>query len=167
MQVGLNTCFVTFGTRELGLTHVESGMALACAQGAGLAGRLGWGFAAMRLDAPRMVLIVVGLAMAFCALLFGLYGPSIGRAGQFALATAFGLTASGWNGVFVSEIARLAPQQRIAETTGAVLTASYGGLLLAPALIWAIDTVAGLGAAYIALGCLALAGSAVLVRGRG
>jgi MFS family permease len=164
MQVALNTCFVTFGTRELGLTHVESGMALACAQGAGLVGRLGWGFAAMRLNAPHMVLIAVGLGMAFCALLLGIYGPSIGRAGQFALVTAFGLTASGWNGVFVSEIARLAPQDRIAETTGAVLTASYGGLLLAPALIWAIDAVAGLGAAYVALACLALGGTAALAR---
>jgi MFS family permease len=166
MQVALNTCFVTFGTRELGLTHVESGMALACAQGAGLAGRLGWGFAAMRLDAPRAVLIAVGLGMALCALLLGIYGPSIGRAAQFAIATAFGLTASGWNGVFIAEIARLAPQDRIAETTGAVLTASYGGLLLAPALIWAIDAVAGLGAAYVALGCLAVGGTAALVRGR-
>ena len=120
----------------------------------------------MRLDAPRTVLIVVGLGMAFCALLLGIYGSSIGRAGQFALATAFGLTASGWNGVFVSEIARLAPQDRIAETTGAVLTASYGGLLVAPALIWAIDAVASLGAAFVALGCLALCGTAALARGR-
>jgi hypothetical protein len=141
-------------------------MALACAQGAGLVGRLGWGFAAMRLDAPRMVLIAVGVGMALCALLLGMYGSVLGRAGQFALVTAFGLTASGWNGVFVSEIARLAPQDRIAETTGAVLTASYGGLLLAPALIWAIDAVAGLGTAYVALGCLALGGTAALVRGR-
>jgi MFS-type transporter involved in bile tolerance (Atg22 family) len=166
MQVALNTCFVMFGARELGLTHIESGMALACAQAGGLAGRLGWGFAAMRLDAPRMVLIVVGLGMALCALLLGTYGASIGRTGQFAVATVFGLTASGWNGVFLSEIARLAPQDRIGETTGAVLTASYAGLLAAPALVAAIDAVAGLGAAYFALGCLALCGTAALVWGR-
>jgi MFS-type transporter involved in bile tolerance (Atg22 family) len=166
MQVALNTCFVTFGARELGMTHIESGMALACAQAGGLAGRLGWGFAATRLDAPRMVLIVIGLGMALCALLLGAYGASIGRAGQFAVATVFGLTASGWNGVFLSEIARLAPQDRIGETTGAVLTASYAGLLAAPALVSAIDAVASLGAAYFALGCLALCGTAALVWGR-
>ena len=160
MQVALNTCFVTFGVRELGLTYVEAGMALACAQAGGLAGRLGWGFAAMRLDASRMILIIIGLGMAFCALLLGTSGASLGRAGQFAIATVFGLTASGWNGVFLSEVARLAPQDRIAETTGAVLTASYAGLLAAPALVSAIDAVAGLGPAFVTLGCLAFGGTA-------
>ena len=51
---------------------------------------------------------------------------------------AFGLTASGWNGVFLAEVARLAPQERVAEATGAVLTASYGGLLLGPVLVAAV-----------------------------
>lgn len=162
MQVSLNTWFVMFGTRELGLSHIESGMALACAQAGGLAGRLGWGFVAMRLDASRMVLVVIGLGMAFCAALLGAYGASLGRAAQFAVATLFGLTASGWNGVFLAEIARLAPQDRISETTGAVLTASYAGLLAAPALVSAADAIAGLGAAFVALACLVFCGTMTL-----
>jgi len=163
MQVSLNTCFVIFGTRELGLSHIESGMALACAQAGGLAGRLGWGFAAMRLNASRIILIVIGLGMAICAALLGAYGTSLGRAAQFVVATLFGLTASGWNGVFLAEIARLAPQDRIGETTGAVLTASYAGLLVAPALVSMIDAAAGLGAAFVALAALAFCGTMALV----
>ncbi|TPQ32762.1 MFS transporter [Bradyrhizobium guangdongense] len=165
MQVSLNTCFVIFGTRELGLSHIEAGMALACAQAGGLAGRLGWGFAAMRLNASRMILIVIGLGMAFCAALLGAYGASLGPAGQFIAATLFGLTASGWNGVFLAEIARLAPQDRIGETTGAVLTASYAGLLIAPALVSVIDAVAGLGTAFVVLAVLAFCGTLALMRG--
>jgi hypothetical protein len=42
----------------------------------------------------------------------------------------------------VAEIARLAPQDRIGETTGAVLTASYAGLLAAPALVSILDGTA-------------------------
>ncbi len=165
MQVSLNTVFVTLGTRELGLSHIEAGMALACAQAGGLVGRLGWGFVAMRLDAPRMVLIVIGLGMAFCAALLGLDGGSLSRTWQFVIAALFGLTASGWNGVFIAEIARLAPQDRIGETTGAVLTASYAGLLVAPALVSILDGVAGLGAAFFALACLALCGTVALIWG--
>jgi MFS-type transporter involved in bile tolerance (Atg22 family) len=165
MQVSLNTVFVTLGTRELGLSHVEAGMALACAQAGGLVGRLGWGLVAMRLNASRGVLVVIGLGMTFCAALLGLDGASLGRTGQFAIATLFGLTASGWNGVFVAEIARLAPQDRIGETTGAVLTASYAGLLAAPALVSLLDGAASLGAAFFALASLALCGTLALIWG--
>ncbi|MFK4508371.1 MFS transporter [Bradyrhizobium daqingense] len=165
MQVSLNTLFVTLGTRELGLSHIEAGIALACAQAGGLVGRLGWGYVAMQLDASRMVLVVIGLGMAFCAALLGLDGASLGRTGQLAIAALFGLTASGWNGVFVAEIARLAPQDRIGETTGAVLTASYAGLLAAPALLSILDRVASLGAAFSALACLALCGTSALIWG--
>jgi MFS family permease len=164
MQVSLNTCFVIFATRELGLGHVEAGMALAFAQAGGLVGRLGWGYIAMRLDASHMVLVIIGLGMALCAALLGAFGTSFSRPMQFAVTALFGLTASGWNGVFLAEIARLAPQDRIGETTGAVLTASYGGLLVAPALVSAIDAFLGLGAAFIALACLALVGTSALLR---
>jgi fucose permease len=165
MQVSLNTVFVTLGTRELGLSHIEAGMALACAQVGGLVGRLGWGLVAVRLNASRGVLVVIGLGMAFCAALLGLDGASLGRSGQFAIAALFGLTASGWNGVFIAEIARLAPQDRIGETTGAVLTASYAGLLAAPALVSILDGAAGLGRAFFALACLALCGTLALIWG--
>ncbi len=165
MQVSLNTVFVTLGTRELGLSHIEAGMALAGAQAGGLVGRLGWGYVAMRLDASRTVLIVIGLGMAFCAALLGLNGASLGRSGQFIVAALFGLTASGWNGVFIAEIARLAPQDRIGETTGAVLTASYAGLLAAPALVSILDGVASLGVAFFVLACLALCGTLALIWG--
>jgi MFS family permease len=165
MQVSLNTVFVTLGTRELGLSHIEAGMALACAQAGGLIGRLGWGYVAMRLDASRLVLIVIGIGMAFCAALLGLDGAPLGRSGQFAVAALFGLTASGWNGVFIAEIARLAPQDRIGETTGAVLTASYMGLLAAPALVSILDGAASLGVAFFALACLALCGTLALIWG--
>ena len=60
---------------------------------------------------------------------------------------------------------RLAPQDRIGETTGAVLTASYAGLLATPVLISAIETFAGLAGAFIGLAILAFSGTAALIRG--
>jgi len=74
--------------------------------------------------------------------------------------------ASGWNGVLLAELARLAPQDRIGETTGAVLTASTAGLLVAPLLVAVIDAVAGLGAAFLVLAAFAPRGTIALTRGR-
>jgi hypothetical protein len=119
----------------------------------------------MRINSARLVLISLGLGMAVCAAAFGLWGDMLGKSGQYALAAAFGLTASGWNGVFLAEVARLAPQDRIGETTGAVLTASYAGLLLTPVLISAIETLAGLAGAFVGLAILAFGGTAALLRG--
>jgi predicted MFS family arabinose efflux permease len=165
MQLALNTYFVTLGVRELGLSHLEAGAALACAQGGGLLGRLGWGFLAMRVGAPRLILVGLDLGMTLCAATFGFFGDVLGKAGQYGLAAAFGLTASGWNGVFLAEVARLAPQDRIGETTGAVLTASYAGLLVTPVLIAAVESFASLAGAFVGLAILAFCGTIVLIWG--
>ena len=151
--------------RELGLSHLEAGAALAFAQGSGLLGRLGWGYLAMRIDAARLILVSLGLGMTLCAATFGFFGDVLGKAAQYALAAAFGLTASGWNGVFLAEVARLAPQDRIGETTGAVLTASYAGLLVTPVLISAVESFAGLAGAFVGLAILAFCGTVVLIWG--
>jgi Na+/melibiose symporter-like transporter len=169
MQMALNTYFITLGVRELGLSHLEAGAGLACAQAGGLLGRLGWGFLAMRIGSARLILIGLGLGMAVCAATFGVWGNLLGslfgKFGLYGLAAVFGLTASGWNGIFLAEVARLAPQDRIGETTGAVLTASYAGLLLAPILISAVENLAGLSGAFIGLAILAFCGTAALIRG--
>ncbi|WP_108517098.1 MFS transporter [Bradyrhizobium algeriense] len=165
MQLALNTYFVSLGVRELGLSHLEAGAALACAQAGGLLGRLGWGLLAMRVSSVRLVLISLGLGMAACAAVFGLWGDMLSKSGQYVLAAAFGLTASGWNGIFLAEVARLAPQDRIGETTGAVLTASYAGLLVTPVLMSAVEALAGLASAFVGLAILAFGGTAALIRG--
>jgi MFS family permease len=165
MQLALNTYFVTLGVRELGLSHLEAGAALACAQGGGLLGRLGWGFLAMRIGAPRLILVGLGLGMTLCAATFGFFGDVLGKAGQYALAAAFGLTAGGWNGVFLAVVARLAPQDRIGEITGAVLTASYAGLLVTPIMIAVVESFSDLAGAFVGLAILAFCGTAVLIWG--
>ncbi|BAM92731.1 putative Permease of the major facilitator superfamily [Bradyrhizobium oligotrophicum S58] len=166
MQVILNTCFVSFGTAELGLSHVEAGWVLASAQGAGLMGRLGWGVVATRLRSAHAVLVMAGAGMAACALLLGLWGPLLSRPILVLLTVVFGLTASGWNGVFIAEIANLAKPERVAEATGAVLTASFLGLVAAPLLVAVLTPRFGLGGSFVALALLSAAGAAVLLMER-
>jgi Na+/melibiose symporter-like transporter len=166
MQVILNTCFISFGTAELGLSHVEAGWLLASAQGAGLLGRLGWGLVATWLRSARAVLVLAGGGMAICALALGLWGPLLSRPILVVITLAFGLTASGWNGVFIAEIANLAAPERVAEATGAVLTASFLGLVAAPLLVAVIAPGAGLGGSFVALALLSAACAAVLLMER-
>lgn len=166
MQVILNTCFVSFGTSELALSHVEAGWVLASAQGAGLMGRLGSGVVATRLRSARAVLVMAGVGMAVCALLLGLWGALLSWPILLLLAFLFGLTASGWNGVFIAEIANLAKPGRVAESTGAVLTVSFIGLVAAPPLVAVLTPRVGLGGSFVALGLTAAAGAAVLLMER-
>ncbi|NPV20234.1 MFS transporter [Bradyrhizobium aeschynomenes] len=166
MQVILNTCYISFGTSELALSHVEAGWLLASAQGAGLIGRLGWGAVATRLRSARAVLVMAGAGMAICALLLGLWGPRLSGSVLVLLTFVFGLTASGWNGVFIAEIANLAKPGRVAEATGAVLTTSFLGLVAAPLLVAVLTPRIGLGGSFVALGLMAAAGAAVLLMER-
>ncbi len=156
MQLALNAYFVTHGVTALQLDHVTAGALLAVAQAGGLIGRLLWGQVATQWAAPRTVLAGLGFGMSLCAIMVALIAPALPTSALFALAFAFGLTASGWNGVFLAEVARRAPEGRVAETTGAVLTASYGGLLVAPLVIAVLSPQGTLGLSYAVIAVAAV-----------
>ncbi len=159
MQMSLNTFLISFLTLELSLDFVAAGILLAVAQGGGLIGRLSWGWMTRYLGGPAAVIAGLGLAMAICAILVGSVMPYLHGSGLFALVFLFGLTASGWNGVFLAEVARHAPPDQVAAATGAVLLASYSGLVLAPLLVGLLASGLGYGAAFIFLGLLCLVGT--------
>ncbi len=56
--------------------------------------------------------------------------PAWPLAGVVMTLCLFGLAALGWNGVYLAEVARLAPPDRIAEAAGGCLVFTYGGVLL-------------------------------------
>ncbi len=159
MQMSLNTFLISFLTTERSLDLVTAGILLAVAQGGGLLGRLGWGWVTPFLGGPTVVIAGLGLAMALCAILVGVATPYLHGSSLFILVFLFGLTASGWNGVFLAEVAQQAPPDQVAAATGAVLLASYSGLLLAPLLVGLLASGFGYGAAFIALGLLCLTGT--------
>ncbi len=164
MQLGLNAYLVSFAVSELRFDHVLAGILLAVAQAGGLVGRLFWGLVATRWLAARTLLIGIGVGMAVTAAAIALLGSALPISVLFPAAFLFGLTASGWNGVFLAEVARLAPAGRIAEATGGVLTASYAGLLLAPLVIATVANWATLSASYLVLAGCVLAGTLAVLR---
>jgi MFS family permease len=156
MQVVLNGFFVSYAVHEHGASLVQAGGWLGLAQAGGLVGRLAWGWTAGRLAASMPVLLGLGVVMSLCALLLGLWGP------QWLLLCAFGLSASGWNGIFLAEVSRHVPASQAGLATAAVLLVMTLGLVGGPLLFAAIGSVASLAVAYCAwsgvgmLGVLAL-----------
>jgi hypothetical protein len=84
----------------------------------------------------------------------------------FLLSAVYGATAVGWNGVYLSEVAHMAPPGRAAAATGASLAMTYSGVMVLPSIFWAIIAMSGsYAAAFIATGLLTLwRGSSLLLR---
>jgi len=138
VQLCLMTFAVTFLVQEARYTLVEAGVLLSAVQFSGAVGRIAWGWIADRLRASRTTLLVLGALM----LLATLAATQVDeRWSAFATAAVFvsmGVTAIGWNGVFLAEVARLAPAGEASTATGGALFFTFGGVLIGPSLFAAI-----------------------------
>ena len=138
LQLCLTTYLVTYLANQLGYTLVEAGLMLAVATTAGIVGRIAWGAAADRSGRPAAVLGLVGIAMAAAAGTMAISSPDWTRTAMIVLCAVFGGTAIGWNGVYLAEVAREAPQGKTVEATGGALFFTFFGVLITPPLFAAI-----------------------------
>jgi MFS family permease len=162
MQVCLNTFLVAYLVGEHGFSLAAAGLALTVAQFGGLVGRLGfWLVVGPRLGVMTL-LVGIGFGMTAAALATGLAAGVLPLPALWALCFLFGLTASGWNGVFLAEIARQAPPGEIARVTGGVMMMSYAGLILGPLAFSAAVGAATMGAGYVLLAAGTFVGTLVL-----
>ena len=142
-QVCLTSYLVVYLTGSLGFSLVSAGLALTATTLAGAAGRIGWGMVADRLLAPRRVLALIGLIAAGCALAMAASTPQWPAALVIALATCFGATAIGWNGVQLSEVARLAPPGAAGKVTGAASVITFAGVVIGPPSFALLSSLTG------------------------
>lgn len=143
MQLCLTTFLVTYLTEEFGLRLVAAGLVLSVAQAAGIFGRLLWGWVADHWIASRILLGLLAVGMASCALLLAVYAHGWPFAWVLVLCAAFGGTAIGWNGVYLAEIARLAPAGQTGAMTGGALFITYSGVVAGPPLFAGIVSMTG------------------------
>jgi hypothetical protein len=67
----------------------------------------------------------------------------------------YGATAIGWNGVYLSEVVRIAPPDKAGAATGASPAMTYTGVVALPILFWVIVTLSdSYAAAYVTAACL-------------
>ncbi len=138
VQLCLMTFAVTFLVKEAHHTLIEAGVLLSAVQLAGAAGRIGWGWVADRLQASRSTLLVLGALMLVATTFTTQVDPGWSRLATAVVFVAMGATAIGWNGVFLAEVARLAPTGQASTATGGALFFTFGGVLVGPSLFAAI-----------------------------
>lgn len=143
VQIALVTYLVSFLTESFALSLVVAGVVMAASQVASVVGRIGWGLLADRALGRRAVLGILGIGMGLSALAALAANPGWPAWLLFAYAAAFGATAVGWNGVFLAEVARIAPEGRTSEATGGCLFFTYLGVVLTPLLFNGVLALTG------------------------
>ena len=160
-QVSLTTFVVTMLVTDIEFTLVEAGIVLAVLQVSGVSGRILWGWIADRLDDGNKVLILITLITATAAVLTGFLEPETSAVWIYTVLALFGFTAVGWNGVYLAEVARLAPSNLIGSATGAALFVTFFGVVVGPAAFTGIYS--GVGSYTTAFALFALASFVGLV----
>lgn len=146
---------------------MEAGFVVAVMQVAGVLGRIGWGVVADGIgDGFISLLMVTALAVAAClaASQMSAAWPTLAVYGVGAL---FGATAVGWNGVFMAEVARQAPPDRIGMATGGCMMMTFSSIIFGPAAFGAISVATGSYATtFLVVACVAAVGGVSLVAAR-
>jgi predicted MFS family arabinose efflux permease len=143
VQMALVTFAVTMLVEDVRLDLVTAGIGLAVVQVAGVFGRLGWGVFADRCGNPQKTLIIAQVLSIIAALVTTILVPGMPLMLVFTILFMFGVSAVGWNGVFMAEVARLAPRDRIGSATGGVLVPVFIGVIIGPMLFTGIHQLIG------------------------
>jgi MFS family permease len=143
LQGSLFSFTVTWLVESHGYTLTAAGTAFAAMQLAGVAGRLLLGWAADRLGDAMRSLALHGLCAAGLSALWVLIGPGSPWAVTLLLAFLCGFTAASWNGIFLAEVARVAPPDRVAEASSGAIMLCFLGYLTAPTAFAAMVSASG------------------------
>jgi MFS family permease len=152
VQMCLASYLVTYLHASLGYTLVVAGAVLAASQVAGVVGRILWGYVADRWLAPRHMLAVLAVLMALCCAATAALPVGVAVGVVLLLMTVFGASGTGWNGVYLAEVSRLAPPGQASAATGGALAVTFFGVVLGPMLFGALSGAFGsYRAGYLAL----------------
>jgi MFS family permease len=143
MQQCLGVFLVIYLTAEIGLGLVTAGLVLSFSQGAGMAGRIFWGWLADRLRISRAILGGLALGMAASSAAMALCSAEWELTMIVLVAAFYGVTAVGWNGVLLAEVARLATPAEASRATGGTLFITFFGVAVGPALFGEIARQTG------------------------
>jgi len=138
----LQVAFLTF---VVALLHLERGLPLALAAGmlsasqlACVGTRILMGHAADRWISPRVLLGILGLAMAASCLALGLLPVAAPLPLVALVVVAAGATIMGWNGVYFAQLVRIVPREALADSSGAAQVFVFGGAVIGPLIFGAL-----------------------------
>jgi MFS family permease len=161
-------CFISFMTVHLTQTAkydlVSAGWTLAAYQVSGALSRPLLGFVADKFVSPRRLLAATGLLMCAASEAFAILSPHWASWQVMVVCLLAGASGSGFTGLAYAEFARLGGAQRT-EATGLGSATMFLGVLVVPPLFGLLAAALGaFTASFVALGILALAGGAIMLR---
>ena len=143
VQMSLTTYLVTYLHDDLSYGLVSAGLLLSVTQMGGMGGRILWGFVADKWLGAQKTLALLAALMALCSLTTALFLPVLPLWGIWMVLIVFGASAIGWNGVYLSEVARQAPEGKASVATGGTLTFTFLGVVIGPPIFGALSTAFG------------------------
>ncbi len=151
-QLTLMTYAITFLHNEVGMSLVLAGVFLSVSQAAGVIGRILWGYLADNFFSTWSMLLVLAAGMLLSAVGVFYIDADSSQWWIIFVFAVFGATAIGWNGVYLAEVARRAPEGKSGSVTGGTLAVTYLGVVLGPPAIGLVSQAAGgFGYGFLAL----------------
>ncbi len=143
VQFAISTFTVILFNEQLGWGLIEAGIVLTASQVGGVGGRVFWGWMADRMGNTFAALVFLGIIMVLASLLCIALTPDWSMFAACALFFVMGSTASGWNGAFLAEVARLAPREQISTATGGSLVFVNTGKAIGPIAVANVALLTG------------------------
>lgn len=134
IQACLTTYLVTYLHSTLDFSLAAAGATLSTAQVGGVVGRVAWGYIADRWLSAHRMLALLAMVMSICCIATALLNSNIQMSLILGLMITFGASATGWNGIFLAEVARIAPEGHASEVTGGALSFVFLGIVIGPTL---------------------------------
>ena len=167
VQGVLNAFFVTFLANGLGYDLKLAGLLFALNQALSVAGRVVYGFIADAFGSPRPVLCGLSVLSAASAIAIACLGSGWSMAALIAVAAFSGISVATWNGLFMAEVAGLAPERASEASAGSTFFV-FATYVVIPPIAGVVITWFGYRAAFVmAAVCVAIAGVVLAIGWRG
>ena len=163
MQLSIFTFYVVVLVEKVNLDPVTAGTVFSIMHIGGIFGRPLLGWVSDKLLPTRPLLSLVGFAIFLC----GLVLATLDTSWSFKILCVFslitGVVTAGWNGVYISENARVIPTEEVGRATGGVSAFTFLGVAIGPAMFTAIlSFTSSYSIAFLVVGTVAL-GPAILL----
>ncbi|MES1927587.1 MFS transporter [Salinisphaera sp. T31B1] len=143
MQLCVMTFLVAYLSRVFEMSLLAAGLFMSIAQAGGIVGRIGWGWLVDTGIGARAVLIALALTMGGTAVGLGLLPATTPWWIIAAVVAVLGASSIGWNGVYLSELARVSGFEQVSTITGAALFFTYLGVVLGPPVFGGVLALTG------------------------
>jgi MFS family permease len=167
VQLALSVNLSSYLNLDLGWSLLAAGGVLSAMQFGGMGGRIFWGAVSDASLGPRNTLGVLAVVMIVGCIAASLFNAGTSAVYIYIVLMILGSSAVGWTGVYLAEVARLAPAGEVGIATGGALSFTFFGVVFWTPLFGFVANASGGYAAPYLLLCLPLLGCLYLLHRTG